>query len=266
MTKTISTYKDSLSDIHGNLVISYEEGECLGNVGDIYFDKATCGIKGLSLVPKLLEPDEKDYIKFKDILKLGNSVVIVSKKGALGKLPKTLADSCLRLLRDIRVVTQDGENLGEMADVSVDTATGTVQELHLFGDKTMRLNVEKDKIRIGRDMIVVPVAYKDNITRRPKKTNTTKQVEDRLSSVVKNAGIVTRRFADTIAGSINEAVHKVTGAPKHVPSQAESSKAASKKAQNAAGAPAGPVTKSSPQKKAAKKAAKKAPAKKAPAK
>lgn len=254
MTKTADTYKDSISDVHGNLVVSFEEGDCLGKVGDIYFDKATCALKGISLVPSFSEPEEKNYVKFKDILKLGNSVVIVSKKGALGKLPGGLINNCLRLLRDLKIVTQDGENLGEMSDLTVDAETGVVRELHMFGDKKIQIDVEKDKIRIGRDMIVIPVAYKERITNKPKDAGNTKQTEDPFGNVVKTAGMVTRKFAD----SLSEAINMVKGEFKS--GEAGNNEASTSKTPT-------PKAKKAAQKTTAKKApAKKAPAKKAPAK
>lgn len=265
MTKTKDTFKESISELHGNLIVTYEEGDRLGNVGDIYFDKKSCGIKGISLSSKLLEPEAKNFIKFKDIFKLGNSVVIVSKKSAVGTMPKGLESSCLRLLKGIRLVTQDGENLGELSDVSVDEKSGTIQEVTLFGDKSIRIDVEKDKIQIGRDMIVVPSAYKANITANAK------QSEDKLSQVVKSAEKVTRRFAD----SINEAVHKVAAASKSYSGrgqakEGEGVEAESKKTSDASSESTGVASKEGASRKKAsgkatakKKAAKKAPAKKA---
>jgi uncharacterized protein YrrD len=251
MTKIKNTYKENISEIHGNLVVSYEEGDRLGNVGDVYFDKQTCGIKGISLASKLLEPEEKNFIKFKDIMKLGNSVVIISKKSALVTLPKGLEGHGLRFLKSIRIVTQDGENLGEMADVNVIAESGIIQEIILWGDKKIQIDVAKDEIQIGPDMIVVPSAYKSRITKH------VKQHEDTFSNVVKNAGKVTRRFADSITDSINEAVHKVSSASKAEASEVKSTSAAPKDS---------PVKKKANKAPAKKATAKKAPAKKANAK
>jgi uncharacterized protein YrrD len=260
MVKGKDTTREGMKDVHGNLVVSYEEGEVLGNVGDIYFDRKSCGVQGVTLTPKLLEPDEKNYIRFKDILKLGNSVVIVSKKSALGTLPKSLKGACLRLLRDIRIVSEDGETLGEMFDVDVDTETGIVRAMHLYGDKMMPVDVAKDKIRIGPDMIVVPTAYKTSITRCVRTSKKTKQGEDTLSNVVKNAGKVTRRFADSIASSFNEAVHKVSGSAESKPAKkATKSADRSKTAGGGAKKATAKATGEAPKKKAVakKKAAKK---------
>lgn len=267
MAKTKDTFKESISELYGNLIVSYEEGDRLGNVGDVYFDRKSCGIKGISASSKLLEPEEKNFIRFKDILKLGNSVVIVSKKSAVVTLPKGQESSSFRFLKGTRVVTQDGENLGELADVSVNEKSGIIQEIIFLGDKKLRIDVDKDKIQIGRDMIVVPAAYKANITVNEK------QSEDKLSHVVKSAEKVTRRFAD----SINDAVNKVAAASKSYSGRGQtkeqgSFKAASKKTSNAASKPTagalkGGVARKKTASKAAskKKAAKKAPAKKSAA-
>ena len=261
MTKIKNTYKESISELHGNLVVSFEEGDRLGNVGDVYFDKHTCGIKGISLASKLLEPEEKNFIKFKDIMKLGNSVVIISKKSALVTMPRGLEGHGLRFLKNIRIVTQEGENLGEMTDVNVIAESGIVQEIILWGDKKMEIDVAKDKIQIGPDMIVVPSAYKAKIIKY------VKQQEDTFSSVVKNAGKVTRRFADSITDSINEAVHKVSNASKPNASESKKTGVALKGNPSEKAAKKAPAEKAPAEKAPAEKApAKKAPAKKAPAK
>lgn len=212
MKKTKNIYRDSISELHGNLVVSYDEGDRLGNVSDVYFDKQSCRIKGISLSSKFLGPDDKNFVKFKEIRRLGNSVVIISNQDALEKLPDGLEANSLRMLKGIRIVTQNGEHLGEMLDANVVAETGVIQDIILYGKKKIRIDVEKDKIRIGPDMIVVPAAYKANISANEK------EHEDALSNVVKTAGEVTRKFAD----SFNVAVQKVTAASKPAPGSAES--------------------------------------------
>ncbi|NBB78139.1 MAG: hypothetical protein GVY36_01630 [Verrucomicrobia bacterium] len=200
MTNKKNICKERVSKLHGNLIVAYEEGDCLGNVGEIYFDKRTCRIKGISLASKFLEAEEKNYLKFSDIHKLGNSVVIVSSGGALSKTPKGLISSSLRVMNGIRIVTEEGEHLGEMADVNVTAETGEIRDILIYGDKRIPIDVEKDKIRIGPDMIVVPAAYKATIVANPPRES-----EDDFGHVVKSAGDVTRKLAD----SLSAAVHKL---------------------------------------------------------
>lgn len=216
MTKRKNTHKERISKLHENLVVSFDEGDCLGNVGEIYIDKQTCRIKGISLTSKFLEPGDKNFVKFEDILKLGNSVVIVSGEAALGMTPKGSGSSPLRILNGIKIVTQEGEHLGEMADLNVVAETGVIQDILVYGDRKIPVDVKKDQIRIGPDMIVVPAAYKGNITPCPPKES-----EDNFADVVKSAGEVTRKFADTLSA----AVQKMAGLTKLDKAEADKDKA-----------------------------------------
>ena len=203
MTKRKNTCKERISTLHENLVVSFDSGDCLGNVGEIFIDKQTFRIKGISLTSKLIEPGEKDFVSFKDILKLGNSVIIVSSKAALENTPKGSESSTLRSLNGIKVVTQEGEHLGEMADANVIAESGVVQDVLMHGDKKIGVEVEKDQICIGPDMIVVPAAYKAKIASNPP----LEVEEDCFGNVVKSAGEMTRKLAD----SFNSAFQKMAG-------------------------------------------------------
>lgn len=226
MTKKKNICKERISKLHGNLVVAYEEGDCLGKVGEIYFDKQTCRVEGISLASKFLDSGDKNFVAFKDIHKMGKTVVIVSSADALKKTPKRLDKSSLRTLNGIRVVTREGEHLGEMADVNVNTETGVVQDILIYGDRKIPADVEKDKIRIGPDMIVVPAAYKATITANPPV-----EIEDSMGDVLKSAGEATRKFTD----SFSAAVQKVASLAK---GEAEGKPGAKKGAQDARSKPA----------------------------
>jgi len=241
MTETNNTCKERVSKLHENLVVAYNEGDCLGKVGEIYFDKNTCGIKGISLVAKHLEPGDKDFIEFKEIHKLGKSVVIVSSGKALKKTPKGLANSSLRTLNGIKIVTEEGEHLGEMSDVNVIEETGVVKDILVYGDRKIPVDVEKDEIHIGPDMIVVPSAYKAKIT-----VDVPKEPEDNFESVFKSASEATRKFADTLSA----AVQKMAGISKP---EAEETTQPAKKTE-AAAKPTPTASKPAPKKAVTKKA------------
>ena len=247
MTKTKNTCKERISNLHENLVVGYNEGDCLGKVGEIYFDKKTCGIQGISLVAKHLEPGDKDFVKFKEIHKLGNSVVIVSSGSALEKTPKGLAKSSLRTLNGIKIVTEEGEYIGELSDVNLIEETGVVKDILIYGDRKIPVDVEKDNIHIGPDMIVIPSAYKANIT-----ALAPKEPEDNFESVFKSAGEATRKFADTLSA----AVQRMAGISRP---EAEENTQPAKKAESVGKASA-TTPKAAPEKPAAKEAAAEKPA------
>ena len=251
MTKTKNTCRERVSTLHENLVVSYEEGDILGKVGEVYFDKRTCRIKGISVMTKFQEPGDKNFVKFEAIHKLGNSVVIVSNEESVETAPDGLVGSSLRALNGIKIVTEEGEHLGELSDVNVIAKTGVVKDILVFGDRKIPVDVEKDSISIGPHMIVVPATYKDKIT-----VNPPKEPEGDFGDIVKSAGEATRKFAD----SISAAVQKMAGLTN--PDESEPEAGSAKKTADAEkSAPQG-----SPKKTATKKTApaakKAAPAKK----
>ena len=258
MTKTKNTCRERVSTLHENLVISYEEGDILGKVGEVYFDKQTCQIKGISVMKKFQEPGDKNFVKFEAIHKLGNSVVIVSNEEAVEAAPEGLAGSSLRALNGLKIATEAGEHLGEMSDVNVIAETGVVQDILVFGDRKIPVEVEKDELSIGPHMIVVPASYKDKITANPPV-----EPEGDFGDIVKSAGEATRKFAD----SISAAVQKVAGLID--PDESEAEAGSAKKTADAdksasQGSPKKTATKKTAPaaKKAAPAAKKAAPAKK----
>ncbi len=155
--------REKLSNLHRKLVISYEEGEKLGNVTNLYFDKSNCSILGLSVASRFSMSDGDSFIPFSAVHKLGKHVVIVSGKEDLVKLPQDIAGNSLKDLKGIKVVTQDGKHLGELLDVNVFAKSGVISEIILFGPKKMKIDVKRDDLSIGPDAIIVPTKYQKRI-------------------------------------------------------------------------------------------------------
>jgi len=184
---------ERLSTIHRNLVVSYDKGELLGHVINAYFEKSSCSIKGLSIAPKLIKAERELFVSFQDIHRLGKSVVIVSSQSDLKKPPERLAGSSLRDLKKTKVATEDGEHLGELLDVNVFAKSGIISEIVLYGSKKLKIDVEKDKISIGPDMIVVPSGYQNRIEA---------QKDSDKNRLVANAGRATRSVAKSIKNAV----------------------------------------------------------------
>lgn len=104
----------------------------------MYFDKASCSIRGLSLRPKFIKTEAEDFVDLKDIHRLGQSVVIISSQKALRKIPHNLWGASLRDLKGTRVVTEDGKHLGKLQDVHVFTETGIISEINFYDQKTLK--------------------------------------------------------------------------------------------------------------------------------
>lgn len=193
--------RERVSELHRNLVVSYDEGERLGHVTNTYFEKSSCSIRGLSLSPGFIKSDQEKFASFKSIHRLGKSVVIISAQKELTNIPQKLEGGSLRELKGTKVVTQEGEHLGELLDVNVYAKSGIISDIILYGAKKLRIDVKKDGISIGPDMIIVPANYRTRI----KDIEVTNQ--DRF---VASAGKTTR----TVTQSIKTAVRNITAANK----------------------------------------------------
>lgn len=239
--------RERLSTIHKNLVVSYDEGELLGHVTNVYFDKSSCSIKGLTIAPKLVKAEWELFVSFEDIHRLGTSVVIVSSQKDLKKTPQKLEGSSLKDLKKIKVVTEDGKHLGGLLDVNVFAKSGVVSHIILYDSKKLKIDVEKDKISIGPDMIIVPSVYKSRVEVLK---------ESEKSGFVANAERATRSVTESIRSAIfsvsqNKAKGTEKAPLKKTPGLAAKKNGQSKPDSNAKTSP-------SPAKKAAvKKAAKK---------
>ena len=155
--------REKLSTLHRKLVISYDEGEKLGNITNVYFDKATCSLSGVSLAPRFSMSEYDSYIPLKAIHKLGKHVIIVSGKDQLEELPESSLGNSLRDLKGIKVVTQEGKHLGELLDVNVFAKSGVISEIILYGPKKLKVDVKRDELSIGPDAIIVPGKYQKRI-------------------------------------------------------------------------------------------------------
>jgi len=185
--------REKVSELHRNLVVSYDEGERLGHVTNVYFDKPSCRIKGISLSPRFIPVEQERFVDFKNIHRLGKTVVIISKYSALKNIPKKSAISSLRMLKKTKIVTEEGEHLGELHDVNVFADSGIISEIILIGAKKLKVDVEKDKISIGPDMIIVPGPYRQRI----------EEIESsNQESFVASAGKKTRCLTESIKTTV----------------------------------------------------------------
>lgn len=164
--------REKLSTLHRKLVISYDEGEKLGNITNIFFDRSTCRIQGVSVAPRFSMSDEESFVSLNSIQRLGKHVVIVSDKESLEALPQKTGGNSLRNLKGIKVVTEHGKHLGELLDVNVFSKSGVISEILLYGPKKLKIDVKRDGLSIGPDAIIVPAKYQKRIINIDTKTET----------------------------------------------------------------------------------------------
>ena len=155
--------REKLSTLHRKQIISYDEGEKLGNITNVYFDRSTCSLHGVSMTPRFNMSDEIWFIPLNAVQKLGKHVVIVSGKNNLEKLPEDIQGNSLRDLKGIKIVTEEGKHLGELLDVNVFPKSGVISEILLYGPKKLKVDVKRDELSIGPDAIIVPGKYEKRI-------------------------------------------------------------------------------------------------------
>lgn len=155
--------REKLSTLHRKLVVSYDEGEKLGQVTNLYFNAATCSLSGLAIAPRFSMSEFDSYISLKAIHRLGKNVVIISGKDNLEELPDDIEGRSLRDLKGIKVVTQEGKHLGELLDVNIFSKSGIISEILLYGPKKLKVDVKRDNLSIGPDAIIVPGKYEKRI-------------------------------------------------------------------------------------------------------
>lgn len=149
--------KQNVSALRALQVIAYEEGLRLGKVSDIYIQKETKQIEGISFKRGLVGLEQESFVSFENIRKLGKEVVIISSEAMVKTLPEEVKKSSLKTLKGFKVTTVDGTHLGELSDLTVTKNDGKISELILAEGKIVEIEVED--ITIGADAIIVPVDY-----------------------------------------------------------------------------------------------------------
>ena len=141
---------EKVSNLRGVLVVAYEEGLQLGKVSDIYIEKQTSQIKGISFKTGLLSIEKESFVNMADIRKMGKDVVIITDEAAAAPLPKEIEASSLKALKGFKITTHDGKHLGELSDLTVTMENGNISEIILSGNKI--LDIKAEDITIGEDV------------------------------------------------------------------------------------------------------------------
>jgi sporulation protein YlmC with PRC-barrel domain len=154
---------DNLASLQGMPVVAFDEGLRLGRVRDVFIDKRAKRIQGVSLRSGLRLKEKDAYVELTDILKIGHDVIIVKGRDAVRPLDDDMIPNSLRHLKGFKITTRDGAWIGEVADLNVNRENGTISEMILKDDTLMEVDAED--IALGPDVVVVPSAYLDRITR-----------------------------------------------------------------------------------------------------
>lgn len=144
--------------LYGAMVIAMAEAMKLGRVSEVYIDKETKKIMGISYRPSMLNAEREVYVEAGEILKFGGDILIISSQASGRERPAEMGSYALRKLRGTRITSQAGEHIASLADVVIDGADGKIVEILL--PESLKLEIDMDRVVFGRDLIMVPADYK----------------------------------------------------------------------------------------------------------
>lgn len=149
-------------DLVGMPIINLSSGETIGRVQDVYFDPDSHQVTGIVM-------DGGGWLKgprkicFVDLAGVGNDAITISDESVILKEP--IEEECIiagdGTVIGNRVMTRDGNELGTIADVVFDHATGAISHYQLSegliqdlleGRETIPADTE---FTYGKDAIIV---------------------------------------------------------------------------------------------------------------
>lgn len=150
--------------LKGAAVVSVADGEKLGSIDDVLLDAVARRIEGLRVESGGLLSRTHQVIPYSAIHSVGPDAVMVPDKSVLHDTSDAVpaAPQTLAKLGDLRVVTEDGTYLGDLATVHFDPQSGTITEFEIatgslggvLGKNTL---FDAGAITsVGADIMVVP--------------------------------------------------------------------------------------------------------------
>ena len=151
----------------GLKVIAHASGEVLGNVRDLMFDSQSSELLAVVLSEKdLFGLIQAQVVPWREVVKVGPSAIIVQSAASRMKAgdDERLSSVVQRetTLGGTRIMTTDGQEVGTLADVYIDEATGRVAGYEIssgFLSDTLRgkrFMPAVENVQIGKDVAFVP--------------------------------------------------------------------------------------------------------------
>jgi uncharacterized protein YrrD len=153
-----------VSELVGKPIVSAANGERVGRVSDVLLDRGSCRTVGLVLAGGLMSSEH--VLPYGDVQVVGKDAIVArTGEGLMG--PKEWRAQGVETersssLRNKRVMTTSGRQLGAVNDIYLDETTGAVEALEVSGPKMGGLMQRKSvlpqtaSLTIGPDAIVVP--------------------------------------------------------------------------------------------------------------
>lgn len=154
--------------LKGIAVVCIEEGEKVGTVDNILFDLEGRRVIAFKLVKPNLLRSGGIVARMDDIESIGKDAIMIKNKERVREF-KTEGDlqssPDLHSLSSLRVVSEDGTYIGNMATIQFDKNNGAITDIEVTGGSfidRLRRNLvvpASEVVSIGSDVVVIPDKY-----------------------------------------------------------------------------------------------------------
>lgn len=157
-----------VKSLSGIAVVSIEDGEKVGTVDDVVFNLESRRVIGFRLGRTGLIRGGRSVVSMSDVESVGSDAVMIRNRSMVRdeQNEREFADRPhLRELTSLRVVTQDGAYVGNLATVRFDPSNGSITHLEVSGGSLMSMlrrnrEIPADVVlSMGTDVVVVPDQY-----------------------------------------------------------------------------------------------------------
>jgi uncharacterized protein YrrD len=157
-----------VKSLKGIAVVSIEQGEKVGTVDDLLFDLEGRKVVAFKLIKPGLLRSGGIVLRMDDVESIGKDAVMIRNRERIREL-KDERDlqgrPDLAALSSLRVVTQDGTYVGNLATVQFDQKFGRLTAIEITGGGLMdRLRRTKEVeisevVSMGTDVVIIPDSY-----------------------------------------------------------------------------------------------------------
>jgi uncharacterized protein YrrD len=163
------------SDIRGMKVISKQDGKQIDTVKDILYSSDKQRVVGFLLSEELLSNGAR-YIEYADVASIGQDAIMIDTAQAVkdGAKDRVSGMKGKDMFVGKEVVTENGNHVGKISDVCVDTESGSIAQFDisegLLEDlKGGKKNMEAGQsiMKIGTDTILVKDSVQQRVASQP---------------------------------------------------------------------------------------------------
>jgi uncharacterized protein YrrD len=157
-----------VKSLKGIAIVSIEQGEKVGSVDNVLLNLETKRVIAYKLIKPGLLRSGGIVLKHEDVESIGKDAVMIRNRERIRELKEERdlqSRPDLAALSALRVVTQDGTYIGNLATAQFDPKTGNLTHIEVSGgglmDKLRRNKVIgiEEVVSMGTDVVVVPDSH-----------------------------------------------------------------------------------------------------------